>query len=486
MKIEKIRPRTVVTTDGEVDDMNSMLRQLLYTNDMDLAGIVLTSSTYHYAGNGKDIEPYRWTGTKWLYDFLEDYESVYENLKAHDENYPDPAFLKSHSFIGNISNVGEMDEVTPGSQFLKQLFLDNDPRTLYVQTWGGTNTTARALKSIQEEYENTDQWEEIQKKIYEKVVLYIILDQDDSYETYIAKVWPQLQILNDCSNFWHFAYAWQLHSDELNDTLHAPWFLENIVKGEIGKNYALIGDGRTVEGELDEEQRGWDSYLQANPNYVPYDFISEGDTPSFMYLVDVGLRSLEDPGFGGWGGRFGKVDKKTYKNIVADYNPYAKRYEANYSLTRWMHDFNYDFANKIAWTLSKEGGHYRPEIEIEPGLDLKVQPGQKVTLKAIVKDKQNLPLTCSWWRYFEADTYMDSDKGAKLLEQKIDGLLMDLVGASEEAEGLDSIKIEHPNAFEMSFTVPEDGKPGQSIHMICEVRNPYLVSYARIICTIDN
>lgn len=40
--------------------------------------------------------------------------------------------------------------MTEGSRFLEELILDDDPRTLYIQTWGGTNTTARALKSIQE------------------------------------------------------------------------------------------------------------------------------------------------------------------------------------------------------------------------------------------------------------------------------------------------------------------------------------------------
>lgn len=40
-------PRTVITTDGEVDDMNSVIRALLYSNEMDICGIVITSSTYH-------------------------------------------------------------------------------------------------------------------------------------------------------------------------------------------------------------------------------------------------------------------------------------------------------------------------------------------------------------------------------------------------------------------------------------------------------
>ena len=37
---EKVRPRTIVTTDGEVDDMDSFVRILLYANDLQIEGIV--------------------------------------------------------------------------------------------------------------------------------------------------------------------------------------------------------------------------------------------------------------------------------------------------------------------------------------------------------------------------------------------------------------------------------------------------------------
>lgn len=30
----------------------------------------------------------------------------------------------------------------------------------------------------------------------------------------------------------------------------------------------------------------------------------EGDTPAFLHLIPAGLRQLEDPSWGGWGGRF--------------------------------------------------------------------------------------------------------------------------------------------------------------------------------------
>uniref|UniRef100_UPI0028E2C50E nucleoside hydrolase-like domain-containing protein n=1 Tax=Paenibacillus xylanexedens TaxID=528191 RepID=UPI0028E2C50E len=76
--------RTVITTDGEVDDMNSVIRFLLYSNEMDLAGIVLTSSVYHYAGDEEaGIKPFRWTGTQWVYDMIDAYGEIYPNLSKH-------------------------------------------------------------------------------------------------------------------------------------------------------------------------------------------------------------------------------------------------------------------------------------------------------------------------------------------------------------------------------------------------------------------
>ena len=50
------RLRTVVTTDMEQDDYASLIRYLLYTNDVDTEGIIYTSSRFHWAGDGKGTE----------------------------------------------------------------------------------------------------------------------------------------------------------------------------------------------------------------------------------------------------------------------------------------------------------------------------------------------------------------------------------------------------------------------------------------------
>ncbi|MGU7991770.1 nucleoside hydrolase-like domain-containing protein [Streptococcus suis] len=485
--------RTVITTDGEVDDMNSMIRYFYYANEMDLEGIVLTSSTYHYAGDKeKGIEPFRWTGTDWIYEMIDAYGEIQPNLSKHAEGFPTADELKSITKIGNISNVGEMDEVTEGSKFLEELFLDDNDTPLYVQTWGGTNTTARALKSIEETYKSTDEWEEIQEKINKKLVLYIILDQDDSYSNYIAKSWPGLTIINDQSNFWHFAYAWQYHSDELNTTLKADWQKKYILtdSGPLMDMYAAIGDGKVLEGELAEEQRGSEEYLKNNPNFERYDFISEGDSPSYFYLLQNGLNSVDNPSYGGWGGRFGSEGDKLFRNTVLDYNPYSKRFEAEYSLTRWFDDIQNDFAARVKWGTATEysKANHAPSVLVNEGTQLTAKVGQKVKLTAKADDPDGDKLTYKWWRYFEADTYTENSSVPNVESLKAGDLQLSLYRELGENEIVDQVELTGTDTNQVSFTVPKDAKSGDTFHMIIEVQDNGevpLKAYQRVVITVE-
>ncbi|HAZ25851.1 MAG TPA: hypothetical protein DCY95_15740, partial [Algoriphagus sp.] len=47
------KPRTIVTTDGEIDDVDSFIRMLLYANEFRIEGLIYSSSMWHYKGDGK-------------------------------------------------------------------------------------------------------------------------------------------------------------------------------------------------------------------------------------------------------------------------------------------------------------------------------------------------------------------------------------------------------------------------------------------------
>lgn len=45
--------RTVVTTDMEQDDLTSLVRYLLYTDEVDTQGLIYSASRFHWSGDGK-------------------------------------------------------------------------------------------------------------------------------------------------------------------------------------------------------------------------------------------------------------------------------------------------------------------------------------------------------------------------------------------------------------------------------------------------
>jgi len=66
----------------------------------------------------------------------------------------------------------------------------------------------------------------------------------------------------------------------------------NFIENEVKKNHGPLG------------------------KLYPQDYVSEGDSPAFLYSIANGLRNHENPTYGGWGGRFEKFDK--FENVYVD------------------------------------------------------------------------------------------------------------------------------------------------------------------------
>jgi hypothetical protein len=159
---QRVRPRTIVTTDPELDDSNSLVRFLLYAADVETEGLIYASSHFHWRGDGKgtrfslpnreysrgglDVCPctsWRWKpGERYIHDAVEIYARVYPNLRVHDPNYPTPEFLRSKIREGNVEFEGDTSKDTPGSDLIKAVRLDDKPGPVHLQAWGGQSTIA--------------------------------------------------------------------------------------------------------------------------------------------------------------------------------------------------------------------------------------------------------------------------------------------------------------------------------------------------------
>jgi hypothetical protein len=473
------KARTIVTTDGEVDDVDTFIRLLLYSNEFNIVGLVYSSSQWHYKGDGKGTKftsempntakrygertELRWPGTTWMESYIDKYAEVYPNLIKHAKGYPTPAHLKSLVRVGNIDSEGEMNHDTEGSDFIKKILLDANPSPVYLQIWGGTNTVARALKSIEDQYKDSPNWPAVQKKVSEKAIIYAVLDQDATYKKYVAPNWPQIKVLYNSDQFWSFAYLWpRVVPAELQTYLNGAWFSEHVKSdhGALLSSYYLWGDGQKLPG--DPEHTHGDMAEAKKFGRSQYDFISEGDSPAFFYLIDVGLRSKEDVSYGGWGGRMVQSPTNPYRwedgKTVTDYDPYTKKQEAAYPQTRWIPALQNDFAARADWCVKpyKEANH-PPVVKLGHPRDLRVKQGQLVHLSGSATDPDGDSISYRWWQYEEVDTY--------------DG----------------KVKIQQPDQTRTSFTVPADAKAGNTIHLILEATDgkaPNLTRYQRVIATV--
>lgn len=97
-----------------------------------------------------------------------------------------------------------MDAATPGSDRIVEVLLEDVDSPVWLQAWGGPNTIARALKTIQEEH--PERIEEVSRRAR----WFIISQQDATYADYIRSEWPNLMtILSSATAYGAIAYRWR-------------------------------------------------------------------------------------------------------------------------------------------------------------------------------------------------------------------------------------------------------------------------------------
>lgn len=395
--------RVIILTDIEADpdDTQSLVRLLLYSNEIDIQGLIATTSCWHRSM----VNP----GS--IVRIVKAYDEVQANLVKHDAAFPKAEILYPLIKQGlpeyGMKGVGNSKD-SEGSDWIIRQLEKNDERPLWISIWGGANTLAQALYKIK----NTKSKEE-QKELISKLRVYAISDQDDS-GIWIRNNFPDLfYIVSPGDDYgsatWNGINSYIQGID--NHKISNAWLAQNIQQGHgpLGAVYPDVAWGM------------------------------EGDTPSFLSLIVNGLNNPEHPEWGGWGGRYTlyKPDFASQKkgssgvphepetraiwtDAVDTYTPYVSNdygrtvkldtisfTNNKVTLWRWRTDFQNDFAARMDWCIqSYEEANHAPVIVLSHPDHLTVKSGQGFGLDAFdTRDPDGDSYSFLWFNYPEAGTY---------------------------------------------------------------------------------
>ncbi|MBN2020277.1 MAG: DUF1593 domain-containing protein, partial [Sedimentisphaerales bacterium] len=395
--------RLVVLTDIEADpdDTQSLVRLLLYSNEVNIQGLIATTSIHKQTSVAPES----------IRNVIHAYAIVHDNLLKHDANYPTAesllALVKQGLPEYGMKGVGD-DKDSEGSDWvIKILELDGD-RPLWVSVWGGANTLAQALHKIKATRSNQQT-----KHLLAKLRVYTISDQDDS-GIWIRKNFPELFYIVSPGGYGAGTWTGINHvvSGFDDSTISNRWIAENIQQGHgpLGSVYPDVAWG------------------------------VEGDTPSWLSLIPNGLNAPEHPDWGGWGGRYefyipqlSAIDpngftggvpvepesRAIWTNAIDEYTPsvapeYGRATKAGKksfkdfrtTVWRWREDFQNDFAARMHWTTKPYNkANHPPSPSLEHPDRITVRSGETFGLGARgTTDPDGDSLSFYWFQYSEAGT----------------------------------------------------------------------------------
>ena len=441
------KPRIVVLTDIapaniEPDDMESMIRLMSHADLYEIEALI-ASGGWNSSGRAYPLE---WMDS--LSRVIDAYEKdlpylmkrsgqtsflsiVKENKKQTIGYWPSAQYLRDRVMPGSLKlgqkEIGSNNR-SKGSDYIIQLADEEDKRPLWILAWGGANTLAQAIWQVQQERTPNEL-----KAFLNKLRVYTITDQDvpwgerDNHD-FSSHQWMRQEFSNDLLFIW----------DE------SAWLSQNDIGAKNWKEYATHIQRHGHLGDI----------------YPKNKWGVEGDTPSFLHVLPNGLNDPSMTNQIGWGGYFEwgmSADKKTY--CYTNYTGATKKSSQNYEKYFYPAIFN-NFAARMDWA-DKGEGNRNPIVIVNNQKSLtpihkEVSIGKTITLDASRSyDLDSNLLTFRWWILPEASTY----KGSYL-------------------------NLQQSDKQKMSFTIPTDAKPGDTLHIICEVTDngtPTLTSYRRVV-----
>lgn len=443
--IPHVKPRLIVLTDlsNEPDDEESFVRLLVYADQFDIEGLIATTSTWLRENPREDL----------IRRDLAAYDQVRPNLLKHAAGFPTSESLLAVTATGqprwNMAEVG-VGKSTGGSRRILEAVDRADARPIWVTVWGGANTLAQALSEVR-----ASRSPEETARFIAKLRVYAISDQDDA-GPWLRREFPGLFYIVSPSNpstsqdYGRSTWVgisgdrrWNIGSSHHFEMVDNPWLEKHVMKdhGSLG---AL---------------------------YPPLKFLMEGDTPSFLGLIDHGLGWEISPAFGGWGGRYALyqpsgetrpiwTDNTSNRDTVTAEN--GRTETSNHAtLWRWREHFQNDFAARMDWCVADEfqkaNHNPRPVLNGNRSTDVALIPAKagstlKLSAEGTDAGDDGQRTEVMWWIYPEAG---------------------DLEGA----------RLSQPDGLSTEVALPETKEPG-TVHVILQAKDngtPALFAYRRAI-----
>lgn len=410
------KQRLIVLSDIEADpdDSQTLIRLLLYSNQIDIEALVATTSVHQK----QRVAP------ETMRKIIGAYEKVQPNLLKHESGYP-PAqtllsLVKQGLPVYGMEGVGKGKD-SEGSEWIIKVLEKNDDRPVYISVWGGPNTLAQALWKIKETKSAAEA-----KRLIAKIRVYTISDQDDS-GAWMRKNFSDLFFIVSPGSY--ATATWSAINKMMkganNDVISNDWLTKNIQQGHgpLGSQYPDVAYGM------------------------------EGDTPSWLNLIPNGLNEPEHPNWGSWGGRYElytpetpakpanpmmtggvpiepetrpiwtNADDSFTPRIPNKYGRTIRKDSVNYTgnhltLWRWREDFQNDFAARMDWcTKSFAEANHPPIAKVNQPEQFTVKSSEIFKLDADGSyDPDGDALSYWWFQYPEAGTYKGNVSFAPLSE----------------------------------------------------------------------